>query len=114
MVSKSKAQKPARKTAKAAEKPKEQKASAEKASREVEVGKVTHYYANIGVAVIELSKAIKIGDTIRVKGHTTDFQQKISSMQSEHEKITAAQPGQSIGLKVQEPVRQNDVVYKVG
>ena len=82
-------------------------------TKETEIGKVTHYYANIGVAVLELSKGVKTGDTIHIKGHTTDFQQKIASMQVEHEKIKEAKPKQSIGIKVQEPVRQNDVVYKV-
>ena len=86
----------------------------EKKPKETEIGKITHYYANINVAVLELSKGIKLGDKIRIKGHTTDFQQKISSMQMEHEKLKEAKPGQSVGLKVQEPVRQNDVVYKVG
>lgn len=81
--------------------------------KETEVGKVNHYYTNLGVAVIELSKALKQGDTIRIKGHTTDFQQKIASMQAEHKKVTEAKPKQSIGLKVTEQVRQNDVVYKL-
>jgi len=82
--------------------------------KEQEVGKVSHYYTTIGVAVVELSKALKHGDTIRIKGHTTDFQQKIASMQAEHKKITEAKPKQSVGLKVTEHVRPNDVVYKLG
>lgn len=81
--------------------------------KQQEVGKVSHYYAHIGVAVVELSKALKQGDNIRIKGHTTDFQQKVNSMQAEHEKITEARPKQSVGLKVTEPVRQNDIVYKL-
>ncbi|HLC63493.1 MAG TPA: hypothetical protein VJJ21_04195 [Candidatus Nanoarchaeia archaeon] len=86
----------------------------EKKPKETEIGKITHYYANINVAVMELSKGVKVGDSIRIKGHTTDFQQKIESMQEEHEKIKEAKPKQSVGLKVNEPVRQHDVVYKIG
>ena len=80
---------------------------------EVQVGKVTHYFAKIGVAVIEITDgSIKVGDQIRIKGHTTAFNQKVSSMQIEHEEVEIAEPGQSIGLKVSEPVRANDLVYK--
>ena len=80
---------------------------------ETQIGKVTHYFAKIGVAVIEVTDgSIKVGDEIHIKGHTTDFKQKVSSMQIEQDKIEMAEPGQSIGLKVSEPVRANDSVYK--
>ena len=78
-----------------------------------EIGKVTHYYTKIGVAVIELSGTLRVGDTIRIKGATTDFEQTIDSMQIEREEIEEAATGQSIGLKVNDHVRQHDVVYKV-
>ena len=78
-----------------------------------EIGKVTHYYTKIGVAVIELSDTLRVGDKIRIKGATTDFEQTIDSMQVEHEEIEEAEAGQSIGLKVNDNVRQHDVVYKV-
>ena len=81
--------------------------------KEMQVGKVTHYFSKIGVAVIEITGgSIKVGDEIHVKGHTSDFKQKVSSMQIEQDKIEMAEPGQSIGLKVNEPVRANDAVYK--
>ena len=80
---------------------------------EMQVGKVSHYFAKIGVAVIDVTEgSIKIGDEIHIKGHTSDFRQKISSMQMEHENVEIAEPGQSIGMKVTEPVRANDAVYK--
>ena len=80
---------------------------------EMQVGKVTHYFTKIGVAVIEVTHgSIKVNDEIHLKGHTTDFKQKISSMQIEHESVQLAEPGQSIGLKVAEPVRANDLVFK--
>ncbi|MBI3034727.1 translation elongation factor-like protein, partial [Candidatus Woesearchaeota archaeon] len=56
--------------------------------------------------------SIKIGDELHIKGHTSDFKQKVTSMQVEHEKIEMAEPGMSIGMKVNEPVRAHDMVYK--
>ena len=80
---------------------------------EMQVGKVTHYFPKIGVAVVEVTDgSIKVGDEIRIKGHTTDLRQKVNSMQAEHDKVEIAEPGMSIGLKVAEPVRANDLVYK--
>jgi len=76
-----------------------------------EVGKVTHYFDKIGVAVVELAKGLSVGDNIRIKGATTDFEQKVESMQVEHEKIEKAKKGDAIGLKVKDRVRLNDKVY---
>ncbi len=82
-------------------------------AEEMQVGKVTHYFAKIGVAVIEITDgSIKVGDEIHIKGHTSDFKQKVNSMQVEHEKVELAESGQSIGVKMDEPVRANDLVYK--
>lgn len=82
-------------------------------AEEMQVGRVSHYFSKIGVAVIDVTDgSIKTGDEIRIKGHTTDFKQKVASMQIEQDKIEVAEPGQSIGMKVNEPVRQHDVVYK--
>lgn len=81
---------------------------------EKEIGLIKHYYTNIGVAVLELTKGdLKVGDTIHIKGATSDFTQKIESMQIEKDKIEEAKKGQSIGLKVAEHVREHDVVFKV-
>jgi putative protease len=80
---------------------------------EMQVGKVTHYFTKIGVAVIEVTDgSIKVGDKVHIKGHTSDFRQKVKSMQIEHENVQMAEPGQSIGMKVEEPVRAHDLVYK--
>ena len=80
---------------------------------EMQVGKVSHYFTKIGVAVIEIiDGSIKVGDEIRIKGHTSNFKQKVVSMQIEQDKIEMAEPGQSIGMKVNEPVRAHDLVYK--
>jgi putative protease len=83
-------------------------------TEEIQVGKITHYFSKIGVAVIEITDgSIKVGDDIHIKGHTTDLRQRINSIQIEHENVEFAEPGQSIGLKVEQPVRANDLVYKV-
>jgi selenocysteine-specific translation elongation factor len=78
----------------------------------LEIGKITHFFSKIGVAVIELKKPLKVGDTIAIKGPTTDFEQNVDSMQIEHENVKEAKAGQSIGLKVAERVRETDAVYK--
>ncbi len=80
---------------------------------EKEVGIVTHYFSKIGVAAVELKDKLKVGDTIHIRGHTTDFTQEVSSMQIEHETVSEAGTGQSVGIKVKEKVREHDVVYKV-
>lgn len=82
-------------------------------AEEMQVGKVTHYFPKISVAVVEVTAgSIKTGDEIRIKGHTTDFRQKVASMQVEHDKVEVAEPGMSVGMKVDEPVRDHDLVYK--
>lgn len=77
------------------------------------IGKINHYYTNIGVGVVELSGALKVGDKIRIKGATTDFEQAVDSMQIEHDEVDEAKKGQVIGLKVKGHVRQHDAVYKI-
>lgn len=80
---------------------------------ETEVGKVQDYFAKIGVAGIELTDSLSVGDTIHIKGHTTDFSQKVESMQIEHDNVEEAKAGDSIGIKVDDRVRSSDTVYKV-
>ena len=77
------------------------------------IGKITHYFSKIGVAVVELSDDITVGAKIRVEGETTSFEQVIDSMEIENKKVETATAGQSIGLKVKERVRLHDSVYKV-
>ena len=78
-----------------------------------QIGAIRHYYSKIAVAVIDLTAKIAVGDTVRVKGMTTDFRQKVESMQIEHANVENASAGQSIGLKVTDKVREGDLVYKV-
>ena len=77
------------------------------------IGKVTHYFDKIQVAAIELSDLLSIGDKIHVKGSNTDFEQTVDSMQIEHESVKTAEAGKTIGMKVSEPAKENDLVYKV-
>ena len=86
----------------------------EPASNEEAIGVVTHYYSHLGVAVAQLNAgSLKIGDTIHVKGHTTDFTQKVDSMEYEHRHIEQAGAGQNIGLKVIDHAREHDIVFRL-
>jgi len=77
-----------------------------------EVGKVAHFFTKISVAVVELKAPVKVGDKLVIRGPTTDLEQTVESMEIEHKKVTKAEAGQSIGLKVKDRVRENDTVYK--
>lgn len=78
------------------------------------VGKISHYFTKIGVGVIELSDELKVGDRISIEGATTNIQQTVDSMEIEHENVQSAGAGQSIGMKVEQRVREGDLVYKIG
>jgi translation elongation factor EF-Tu-like GTPase len=78
------------------------------------VGKVTHYFPRIGVAVVALSDDLKQGEEIRITGTQTDFKQTVISMQIEHKTIANAMGGQEIGLKVDRDVKVGDRVLKTG
>ena len=78
------------------------------------IGKISHYFGNIGVAVIELKDKLKVGDEIRiVGGEETDFNQTVDSMEMDHVKVKEAKKGDSVGTKVSQKVREDYRVYKV-
>lgn len=77
------------------------------------IGKVTHYYDKLGVAIIELTDEIEYGDDISIEGPTTNIQQPVDSMQIEHKPVKIAHHGDAVGLKVKDKVRPGDVVYKI-
>ncbi len=77
------------------------------------IGQVTHYFKRIGVAVLKLSGGLKVGDVVHIQGHTTDFTQRVESIEIEHQKIQSAGPGAEVALKVIERVRRGDAVYVV-
>lgn len=80
---------------------------------EEKIGEVEHYFTDIGVGVISLEGNLKLGDKVHFKGATTDFKQKIESMELDHEKIEEGKKGQEIGVKVKKRVREGDKVLKV-
>jgi len=81
---------------------------------EVLIGKISDYFTKINVAAFTvIDDELHIGDTIHFVGHTTDFSQKLTSMQSEHETIEVAKVGIGVGIKVNERVREGDKVYKL-
>ena len=78
------------------------------------IGVVTHYYSHLAVAVVKLEAArLRVGDTIHIRGHTTDFKQRVDSLQVNHAPVQEAGPGDDFGLKVRDHAREHDVVYKV-
>lgn len=77
------------------------------------VGKVTHYFDRIGVAVLELAEAIRVGDTLHFHGHTADFKQTVDSLQVDHKPVTEGKPGQEVAMQVTQKVHEHDKVFKV-
>lgn len=80
---------------------------------EVEIGRVTHFYDHICVAVLRLNENLKLGDKIHILGHATDFTQRVHSIEVEHHPVVWVKPGDDVAIKVVEPVRVHDVVYRV-
>jgi putative protease len=82
--------------------------------KEQETGYISKYFGKINVGTIDLtSEKLTTGDTIHIQGHTTNLEEKVTSMQIEHESVSEAKAGDSIGLKVSEKVRRGDKVFKV-
>lgn len=75
------------------------------------IGKITHYYNKIGVAVVLLLKPLCVGDKVKISGHDKEFIQEVTSMQIEHKEVRKAKKGDDIGLKVDQPVKEGDVIY---
>ena len=90
------------------------KATAKRTVARKRVGVISHYFSNIGVAVIETSGRIQKGDRVSIEGATTNFKQKVGSMQYDHKKIEVANRGRSVGVRVNHRVRRKDLVYKIG
>jgi len=84
----------------------------EDAPEEKSIGEVTHYFGKIGVMALVLTDDLSVGDTVHIKGHTTDLILTVDSMQIEHETVPAAHTGDSIGVRVGEKVRPGDTVYR--
>ena len=83
-------------------------------SEEKQIGKIFSFFSKIGVAAIELTEdSLALGDKIRIKGTTTDFEQEVDSMQIEGKEVQEVGPGKSVGIKVKDKVRPGDLVYKL-
>lgn len=80
---------------------------------EEQIGTITHYYSHLNVAVLQLTDRLKVGETIHIIGHTTDFVQKVTSMEVDHHRVVVVEPGDNVALKVVEPVHVHDTIYRV-
>lgn len=80
---------------------------------EMEIGRVTHWFGHLKVAVIEITGSLSVGDTVRFVGHTTDFRQKLDSMQIDRQGISEAKKGDAVGIRIKERVRPHDKVFKI-
>jgi len=78
-----------------------------------QIGEITHFYDRISVAVLSLTDTLELGEKVHILGHSTDFIQNVTSMEIEHEKVTSVGPGDEVALKVIEPVRKGDAIYKI-
>lgn len=80
---------------------------------EVQIGRVTHYYSHLKVAVLELHEGLKLGDRIHIRGHATDLIESVTSMEVDHGRVLSVEPGANVAIRVHEPVHVNDVVLRV-
>jgi len=81
-------------------------------AEEKPIGKITHYYGGIGVAIVKFNREVEVGEEVHFKGAHTDFTQTIDSMQYDHKDIKSAKKGQEVGIKVGEKVHEGDEVFK--
>ena len=97
------------------EKPAKGKKAEKKAEKEEGkcVGCVEHYYSKLGVGIVKLKDKLAVGDKVKIKGHTTDINQTVDSIQINHEDVKEAKKGDVVGIKVSDKVREDDAVYKV-
>ncbi len=76
------------------------------------IGQVTHYFSHLSVAAISLKAPLAVGDRIHIRGHTTDLVQEVGSMEIEHAEVERAEPGDDVALKVDEHVRDHDLIFR--
>ncbi len=78
------------------------------------IGTVTHYFSHLSVAAVSLTAPLAVGDRIHIRGHTTDCEQTVDSLQVDHQAVSAAAPGDDVALKVDCHVRDHDLVFREG
>lgn len=83
-----------------------------KSSEPKPIGTVTHFYGNLGVAIVKFTKAVSVGTAVWFKGATTDFKETITSMQYDHKPIESAKKGQEVGIKIKGKAREGDEVFE--
>lgn len=76
------------------------------------IGRVTHYFSHLSVAAVTLTAPLKVGERIHIRGHTTDVVQGVGSLEVEHAQVAAAAPGDDVALKVDDHVRDHDLIYR--
>lgn len=76
------------------------------------IGRVTHYFSHLSVAAVTLSAPLKVGERIHIRGHTTDLVQDVGSLEVEHGQVESAAPGDDVAMKVDDHVRDNDLIYR--
>lgn len=80
-------------------------------AEEKPIGKITHYYGKLGVAIVKLVAPLKVGQIVHFKGAADDFSQEIKEMQFDHQAISEGSAGQEVGIKVDQKVHENDQVF---
>ncbi|RJP48083.1 MAG: hypothetical protein C4583_14975 [Anaerolineaceae bacterium] len=80
---------------------------------DVEIGKVTHYFDHLNVAVLALTSPLNVGETIHIHGHSTDFKQTVTSLQIKHQSVQSAKQGDDVAIKVEHIVHPHDKVFKI-
>ncbi len=78
------------------------------------IGRVTHYFSHLSVAAVQLDAPLAVGDRIHIRGHTTDLEQDVTSMEVEHAGVEHARPGDDVALKVDDHVRDHDLIFREG
>ena len=78
-----------------------------------QIGQIAHYFDHINVAAVTLTEPLRVGDTIHILGHSTDFRQEVTSLQIEHQSVNEAKPGDDVGMKVIQKVHPNDKIFKL-
>ncbi len=80
---------------------------------EVEIGRVTHYYNHLNVAVLKLTDGLRLGDKVHILGHSTDIIERVASMEVNHHSVEWVKPGDDVAIKVVEPVHEHDKVFRI-
>ena len=78
-----------------------------------QIGQVIHYFDHVNVAELRLTEPLSVGDTVHILGHSTDFQQKVTSLEIEHQAVDEARPGDDVGMKVIQKVHAQDKIFKL-